>query len=287
MRFSQRMGLSPATKLAQRDSMDDDLRASLWNALSHFYWDEYEDPDRSGYGLGDPPAVRGSNLERLILSIWIHYFKRPTDTIPPSWKECLSRLRSYFFNTAGWADVYDFVEFIADEQSDDKHKRDFVKACNNFLERENSAYRFVDGKIAEITSSEEVSEVENAIENSLPFAGVKTHLESALALMADRRNPDYRNSVKESISAVESLAKKLTGNDKAKLSDALVVLEKSKRLHPALKNAFSALYGYTSDAEGIRHALLEESTLTKIDARFMLVCCSAFVNYSLDTVKEA
>jgi hypothetical protein len=46
-----------------------------------------------------------------------------------------------------------------------------------------------------------------------------------------------------------------------------------------LKSAFLSLYGYTSDANGIRHALLEEAQLTFEDAQFMLVACSAFVNY--------
>jgi hypothetical protein len=32
-------------------------------------------------------------------------------------------------------------------------------------------------------------------------------------------------------------------------------------------------------ADGIRHALLEESTLDLDDAKFMLVSCSGFVNY--------
>ena len=59
----------------------------------------------------------------------------------------------------------------------------------------------------------------------------------------------------------------------------LRLIEKKGILHQALKKAFSALYGYTSDADGIRHALLDESTLTKADARFMLISCSAFVNY--------
>ena len=50
-------------------------------------------------------------------------------------------------------------------------------------------------------------------------------------------------------------------------------------MHPALNKAFSTLYGYTSNAKGIRHALLEESTLDFEDAKFMLVACSAFINY--------
>jgi len=41
-----------------------------------------------------------------------------------------------------------------------------------------------------------------------------------------------------------------------------------------------ALYGYTSDSGGIRHALSDEDvTPTFEDAKFMLVSCSAFINY--------
>ncbi len=57
-------------------------------------------------------------------------------------------------------------------------------------------------------------------------------------------------------------------------------LEKAGRLHPALKAAFSQLYGYTSDEEGIRHALLDESRVGFPEAKFMLVACSAFVSFA-------
>lgn len=105
--------------------------------------------------------------------------------------------------------------------------------------------------------------------------------------MKDRESPDFRNSIKESISAIESLCRELEGNQTAKLGAALNALEKKGVLHPALKSAFSALYGYTSDAGGIRHALLNESKLTNADARFMLVSCSAFINYVIDAVNNA
>lgn len=108
---------------------------------------------------------------------------------------------------------------------------------------------------------------------------VAQHIDSAVRLMSDRQYPDYRNSIKESISAVEGFCSILAAQDKADLSAALHLLERRGALHPALKRAFSALYGYTSDADGIRHALLEESNLTYDDAKFMLVACSAFINY--------
>jgi hypothetical protein len=98
-------------------------------------------------------------------------------------------------------------------------------------------------------------------------------------MLADRKAPDYRNSIKESISAVESLCNLITEDNKATLGKALKKLDDKVALHRCLKNAFDSLYGYTSDADGIRHALLEESNLEFEDAKFMLVACSAFINY--------
>ncbi len=64
-------------------------------------------------------------------------------------------------------------------------------------------------------------------------------------------------------------------------------IETKISLHPALKDAFSSLYGYTSDAEGIRHALLDEPNLSFEDAKFMLVSCSAFINYLISKAPKA
>ncbi|HAE28382.1 MAG TPA: hypothetical protein DCG58_14560, partial [Hyphomonas adhaerens] len=43
------------------------------------------------------------------------------------------------------------------------------------------------------------------------------------------------------------------------------------------------LYGYTSDEEGVRHALVfnEKSTVDEVDALFMLGACASFVSYLL------
>lgn len=282
MRFSQRLGITPALKVAQRESIDDELRSSLWSLLTIFYWDTYQAPGHRHSIYGRSDYVQRSNMQQLTIALWLHYFKKPIDTIDTYWEYCLEKLHSYFFE-ASWYEVYDFVEFVASYGSD-RQKDKFIEVCNSYLERENSAYRFVSGSLTEITSKEEIEEVEAAVANSAPYAGVKAHLTSAIDHLSNRKNPDYRNSIKESISAVEALAKILAKDDSGTLGSVLKALEKSKKLHPALKNAFSSLYGYTSDADGIRHALLEESALTKADARFMLICCSAFINYVIEEV---
>ena len=107
-------------------------------------------------------------------------------------------------------------------------------------------------------------------------------------LMSDRKSPDYRNSIKESISAVEAICRLITNHKKVTLGQCLKEMEGAKvMLHGALKKAFSNLYGYTSSAAGIRHALMDEPRLSFEDAKFMLVSCSAFINYLVSKAGKA
>ncbi len=111
------------------------------------------------------------------------------------------------------------------------------------------------------------------------FAAVAAHLQRALELYSNREIPDYRNSIKESISAVECIARIVAENPKATLGDALKAIEKKGSLHPALKDGFLKLYGYTSDEGGIRHAMLDDPNINAADARYFLLSCTSFVNY--------
>lgn len=47
------------------------------------------------------------------------------------------------------------------------------------------------------------------------------------------------------------------------------------------------LYGYASDEDGIRHPILDSTNVGFAEAKFMLVSCSAFVNFILEKVQEA
>ena len=92
---------------------------------------------------------------------------------------------------------------------------------------------------------------------------------------------DWAGSVRESIHAVESVARQLDPAASGTLGPALKSLKKSGALHPALGKAFDKLYGYTSDEQGIRHALLDEpnADVGMDEAVFMLGACASFVSY--------
>lgn len=275
MRFSQRLGFSPVRTSIQTDSMDEPLRNSLWNVLQILVWDSHK--NRTPYNY-----TTNSSLYPLLRSYWIKHFTLPVDELPDHFGEAIDSIRRHFFETE-WYKAYDFIEFTAHELTESK--RLFIVGCNKALEREKSGYRFIDDVIAPIIDSNEIEALEEAA-TSKNLPGARQHIQQALRLLADRASPDYRNSIKESISAVESSVRYISGDPSANLGQALSKLAKSKPLHASFDKGLRQLYGYTSDAEGIRHAIMDKPNVTFSDAKFMLVICSAFVNYLAEQSNE-
>lgn len=271
VRFSERYGFKSVREVIQVDSMDDALRSGVWSIIKMHVWDHVERP-KYGYNLVD-----GHNhyVVDLLKKLWLNYFKYPLDTLGDSWATVQPGLRKHFFGCQ-WYEVYDFVEFIATAYARRGFKEPFIADCNSLFAREVSAYRFVDDIVVRITTDAEIQAIERALDEA--EGGVRIHLQRSLELLSSRSAPDYRNSIKESISAVESLVAIVLGA-KGTLGQLLKKMEEDKGLHTALKSAFSNLYGYTSDEGGIRHALLEKESVDYEEAIFFNVVCSAFISY--------
>lgn len=276
--FSQRMGFRPIKPDIQLADISEDLRTGLWNVLLVVYLDKYEPKLGSGHRW-----VQNSNRHAFAIAYYGNFIKKPIDLIPLGWHDFLKGFKFEFFSEQ-WHRVYSLIEFMI-KTVESQYQDALVNKLNHLMEREGSGYRIVAGKVCPITSEDEMSAVEEALESGSSYAGVTEHLSAAVRMLSDRQSPDYRNSIKESISAVESLAKQLTKNTTT-LAPALSELEKHHKLHPALKSAFSSLYGWTSNADGIRHCLMDVQNLTQADARFMLITCSAFINFAIDSMRD-
>lgn len=271
MRFSQRIGKTPIKTILQIESIDDELKNRLWNVVVEDFFNKFE--LYSSYGKFSSNSI--------IAYVWKEFFNKTMDDKPShNWVQ--RYCKKWFFDTAEWYEIYDFLEFITEieYQAYEGRSQEFKDACNFSLEKELSGYRIIGENISKITDKEEIKSIEEALTDTDKWKSVNTHLKTALENFTNRKAPDYRNSIKESISAVEALCRIILNNNKATLGDALSKIEKTYGLHSALKSAFSALYGYTSDSGGIRHSMTEKDiTVNFEDAKFMLVSCSAFVNY--------
>ena len=281
--FSERNGFAPPPAL-QINSMDKDLRTCLWNALySKSTLNRFDVGARNYEQSTHDPIPRFQVAEHFCLRLWVDFFNQPEDQFPTRF---LKKSFASLFAEIECYRVYDLIEFILDECDESAKDRqvkryvslrakDFCEACENCLTKYNSAHRICGGKVVQITSKQEIAEIDSArnSEHSPP----RNHIDRALSLFANRTTPDYPNSIKESISAVESLAKIVTGKKQATLGK---LTRELGGLRPAFRQALSKLYGYTSDAQGIRHGAFDDSAqIRQEDARFMLVICSAFVNY--------
>lgn len=278
--FSQRMGFRPLRPEIQLDDMGGDLHISIWNVLNLGFLRGYSPQLGSVYRF-----VKGSNRYYFALKYYTEFQKTLVDYIPAEWSDFVAQFRKDYFKLI-WHEVYSLIEFVI-ANAETALTDSLTTSFNVVLEREGSGYRVVDGKVCPITSPEEMAAVEEALEKGSAYSGIGEHLSTSIRMLSDKQNPDYRNSIKESISAVESVARHITGEVGATLGQALKVLEKKHALHPALKTAFQNLYGYTNDEDGIRHSLMDDGkSLTSADARFMLITCSAFINFVIDSTKD-
>lgn len=268
--FSDRNKIKPENREIQLKEFDKRTRIQLQNMISQFYQEIYGD---EYYG--------GENIQEFFRYVIGTVYSEPVDT-----------RRTYYDD-----DVLTLIEAIIQYWEDYRTDmqgvmyyntcfeqypiKSMYQAANDFFRDEYIGYRFVDDIIVPISDEYEVAEVNQALEN--PYSPVYEHISKANKLLADRSKPDYENSIKESISAVEALCEILTGitGKEASLGKMLKKLEDNGVvIHAGLKSAFNMLYGYTSDANGIRHAGdIGGPSSTFEEAKFMLVSCSAFVNY--------
>ena len=215
-------------------------------------------------------------------ALWHYFYKLPIDTISKYPVDVIRFIRDRFFGD-DWYKKYDLIEYLAGMRLQGVNNGEYINEINETLKREFSGYRFINGQISSISNTIEVEEIERAIAQGKAFTslnGANIHLTNALDKLSDRNNPDYRNSIKESISAVETTSRILTGENT--LGKALNALEsKGIIIDEQFKSAFEKIYAGTNNKQsGIRHAIIEEHKKPDFhDAKFMLVVCSSFINF--------
>ncbi len=273
MTFSERFGYRAPVADLSLEEMPDSLRAGLWDCASLWFFKNVGVYDIIGQLTGYAPE-----FDAISHYIWFNHFKRPTDERPRDPVAARNVIKDVFLK-GKFYEVYDLLEFLAKMPPEVMDNASAICApCNQVFERERAAFRFVETSLVPITDKVQREALEESIAGSASSA-VRTHMRRAAELYSQRPQPDYRNSIKESISAVEAAVRFVTGEKSVGVSKPLRQVADKYYIHPALRDGFEKLYAFTSDAEGIRHSLLEEENLTQSDARYMLVSCSAFANY--------
>lgn len=276
--FSERYGYTKPSDTLIREKMTEEIE----NALCSCY-------DRLGDYLRKNVSYNNETYKEMELFLWTNFLNERQNAFYSDYgghrvvATCvLTEKKIAWFQKLNMVEIS--VKWLYQKGQSYQRLRNtassFTTMINHEFERLNFAYRFVGEEIVEITAEEEIITIEKAINDSKN--NIKLHLQTALSQLSKKPIGDYRNSIKESISAVEAACREMTG--KGTLGDALNELDNTGVVIPkVMKLGFDKLYGYTNNKDtGIRHALMDDEGSyipSYSEAIFMLVSCSAFINY--------
>lgn len=182
---------------------------------------------------------------------------------------------------ADYAFFFEILEFIVQNS---KCPENIPEEINLALVESGCAYRLIAKSIVPISNHEMGESFAKSFETIASKNNPsEQHLKNSAKYLSQGR---FSDSVRESIHAVESVARKIAPDAKT-LSPALNAIDKKFGLHPALKEGFSKLYGYTNDQEGIRHSLINviDAKVSETDALYMLGSCASFAAYLGDNIE--
>lgn len=279
MKFSERYGYVKPVDVLKRGFLDEEGETALCNCFDHLakWFNRYDVNCSHHYD---------DSYTKMEETIWCFYMNQRRDSFYGYNSHKIAATEYLQSSQYDWYLKFDLIEFAISTLRRSTPKGDnnyqqivdtFVMLLNATFKRLDYAYRVVDDLIVEITDQEEIAAIEEATRQT---SSVNTHLSEALKHLSNRPEPDYRNSIKESMSAVEALCKEITGE--TTLGPALTALKKNGIVIPTfLQSGMEKLYVYTNDSRtGIRHALMNDSEVPGFEeAKYMLVTCSAFVNY--------
>ena len=244
------------------------------------------------YVLPGLDQMRGRQTEHqnFCMLLWVHHFHFARDAFPGI-TNVWAHVKSLVID-GRWNEVFDLLESMVHHLGRSFTGRmstvdtGIVNALNDTFEHCLVGYRFIAKQITPVDSEAEANAIVEAMTSVDKLEGARHSLNRAIELLADRQSPDYANSIKESISAVEAVVMKVTGE--GTLGAGLKRLEGAGlTIHPALREAWSKMYGWASDADGIRHAGIHAADADQSIAKYVLISSSAFVSYLVEVGRKS
>lgn len=244
--FSERKGIKHFSDMVQVNSLNERTRNKLYSVISESFDELYVD-------------YNGNLKDEFVEYLYKEIFSKTERDIPMwgneyNYDEIFNTIYSIIIEY-DYTDIFTFIEGIiiffdiADRATYHRYnyKDEYIEAISNVFKVENVNYRIIDGKFTDIIDEEQIKSIEDTLNS--PYKVVSEHYSKAIEQLYSVK--DYANSIKESISTVEAMCQIINGG-KETLGKALNSLK--IEIHPALKNAYSSIYGYTSDENGTRHA---------------------------------
>ena len=277
--FSQAEGIDPLPTQLKPRFLSKEIRARIWVVIYAALKNELS-AERDIYG--NRYQIGGAWLN-VLSRWWVLVDHKMIDEFPLSYEYWISDLKKKI-SSDSYNRVFDFLEYALRQSPP---PTGLERGLADALIEGRSAYRLIDGDmIVPLALEGETTAVSKALSDvgEAQYHGAKSHLRAAVAALNDG---DFAGSVRESIHAVDGVARSLAPSA-TDLGPALSELERSGYIHGAMKSGFAKLYGYSSNEKGVRHALIEDGApkVTEVDAIYMIGSCSAFISYLIGKARE-
>lgn len=282
--FSEREGLT------SRQVIVDDAPQWLRNGFFSQVLSPFLHLDRSSNPFASPTDSIGHPIGVKSLTEKISFI---AETSPPN--NYLSDVLSFpslqkQLSELPWFHFYNSIErvgqLLRDEDNKDpyhsyptRHFQKFRVDANKFLEEAAVGWRLNDRGILERTLPAEVSEMEQAVlANADPVA---IHISKARGYL-NKKPCDSANAIKESVCAVESLARTIDSKAET-LGDALKHLRKQNAYSPLMLSLIEKLWAFSNDEPGVRHGNPQVPRVIRADAEFSYATSLAIIRYLRDS----
>jgi hypothetical protein len=266
--FTQAQGIEPLPSPLALEELSQHARTDLWNWL----WSCIPHSDfLSAWGGLSAPEIEG-----ILRLAYVELLHAPLDLFPGDVGTVPLIIKPIFLS-GPYNIVFDIVQFILRNSNDES----YYPRVRQILRQNMLAYDIIDippdgPTIVPNASPEEGEAIREAfaVLRTGPFDGARHHLQQAASFI---NAGDAPKAVAQAMHAIESVVRVIAPNNN--FNQALASLNATSTIHPALKEALTRLYGYTSDEKGIRHPMLE-SDVARVhmpEAVFMYGACAAFI----------
>lgn len=286
--FEQRLGLKA------EKSISNDFPDSAQVALIYLL----EDMVNRNYIVGSDNATSWNNLLNGIYRI--ARLMQPNE----NWPSYQDELK-WVLTSTEWSKIFNYCErvyshllvevsdlkeqqIIATKQEVEKY---FTDEMNILLSEDNFDYRFKNGQFERAGRLQTQKSLKRmgAVLSSSSLSIVRQHYIKAVKFFNNIEDPDYKNSIKESLCALELCIELTTGKPASKnFTKSIKELEGNgkSQIPPQIAESIIKVFAYRGGGQGVAHAAQNGSKTTKLEAELILNITAAYITYIVDLFPE-
>jgi hypothetical protein len=280
MRFSARY---TATKGKQALVLEDAPRPTRIGYLKGILG-EFVGNQRSSYGQTEPLEISETHQAFVAL---IRDEADPWDYDNDSaWGALTAHLKE-----CSWLEFYDFVELVGlllikkeddDPFSGTEYYKKYQAKVNALLQEDGIGWSLNDKSELRRQIPQALAKRVEATEGELAdrFANARVHYQKSITYLY--QHPiDEANSIKEIVSALESVAKAIVPKAST-LGDAIKTMRKDAKYSPHLLDALEKLYVYSNATPLVRHGHVQQGRPLLAEAELSLYIGVAYIRYLIE-----